>query len=271
MTAVAVPDPGRAAAAAAPVCVGVAGSDAEALALAASCGQPVVVDSSRTELTQVTAQPDGRLRFEASVVPQRTRKAGTWTDVDLGLARAEDGTWRPSAAVADVAFSGGGAAPLVTLRRDGKTMTLSWPGGALPTPSVSGDSATYPEVLAGVDLVVRATATGFTHALVIKSAAAAANPALREIRFGLGGDPQVSLGPDGRLQAAVGRSVIASSEPAVMWDSRVDPGAGKSAPLRASEQRSASTAEAAATRRRSRRSRWSCPVGIWCCAPTRSC
>ncbi|MET8045436.1 LamG-like jellyroll fold domain-containing protein [Micromonospora sp. NPDC005215] len=115
----------------------------------------------------------------------------------------------------------------------------------MPTPSVSGDSATYPEVLAGVDLVVRATATGFTHALVIKSAAAAANPALREIRFGLGGDPQVSLGPDGRLQAAVGRSVIASSEPAVMWDSRVDPGAGKSAPLRASEQRSASTSEAA--------------------------
>ncbi|MEU7590115.1 LamG-like jellyroll fold domain-containing protein [Micromonospora sp. NPDC049230] len=242
-TAVAVPDPGRAAAA--PACAGVAGSDAEALALATSCGQPVVVDSSRTELAQVTAQPDGRLRFEASVVPQRTRKAGAWKDVDLGLARGGDGSWRPSAAVADVAFSGGGAAPLVTLRRDGKTMTLSWPGGALPTPSVSGDSATYPEVLAGVDLVVRATATGFTHALVIKSAAAAANPALREIRFRLGGDPQVRLGPDGRLQAAVGRSVFASSEPAVMWDSRVDAGARRSAPSSMPEQRSVSTAEVA--------------------------
>ncbi|MFI6273510.1 LamG-like jellyroll fold domain-containing protein [Micromonospora zamorensis] len=243
VTVVAVPGPGRAAAA--PACTGVAGSDAEALALAASCGQPVVVDSSRTELAQVTAQPDGRLRFEASVVPQRTRKAGTWTDVDLGLTRGGDGSWRPSAAVADVAFSGGGASPLVTLRRDGKTMTMSWPRGTLPVPSVSGDSATYREVLAGVDLVVRATATGFTHALVIKSAAAAANPALREIRFGLGGDSQVSLGPDGRLQAVVGRSVIASSEPAVMWDSRVDSGARKSAPLRTSEQRSSSTAEAA--------------------------
>ncbi|WP_435826076.1 LamG-like jellyroll fold domain-containing protein [Micromonospora taraxaci] len=246
MTAVtvgAVPGPGRAAAA--PACTGVAASDAEALALAASCGQPVVVDSSRTELAQVTAQPDGRLRFEASVVPQRTRKAGVWTDVDLGLARAGDGSWRPSAAVADVAFSGGGASPVVTLRRDGKSMTLSWPGGALPVPSVSGDSATYREVLAGVDLVVRATPTGFTHALVIKTAVAAANPALREIRFRLGGDSQVSLGPDGRLQAAVGRSVIASSEPAVMWDSRANPGAGKAAPLRASEQRSISTSEAA--------------------------
>ncbi|MDG4756612.1 LamG-like jellyroll fold domain-containing protein [Micromonospora sp. WMMD710] len=94
-----------------------------------------------------------------------------------------------------------------------------------------------------MDLVVRATPTGFTHALVIKSAVAAANPALREIRIGLGGDPEVSLGPDGRLQATLGRSVIASSEPAVMWDSRV--AVGNSASSRVSGQGSTSTAAAA--------------------------
>ncbi|MFG2054537.1 LamG-like jellyroll fold domain-containing protein [Micromonospora sp. NPDC048930] len=245
MTAMVIAVPESVPAAAAPACAGEARSEAAALALAASCHEPVVVDGTRTELAQVVAQPDGRLRFEAAVVPQRTRQGGRWVDVDLGLVRSGDGSWRPSASVADVAFSGGGAGPLVTLRRNGKTVTMSWPGGALPAPSVSGDSATYPNVLRDVDLVVRATPTGFTHVLVIKSAAAAVNPALREVRFGLGGDAQVRLGPDGRLRGMAGQTVMASSEPAVMWDSRVDAGAGKSTPSRTSEQRSISTSAAA--------------------------
>ncbi|WP_408631024.1 LamG-like jellyroll fold domain-containing protein [Micromonospora inositola] len=243
VTAIAVPGSGPAAAA--PACTGVAGSEAGALALAASCGEPVVVDGTRTELAQVVAQPDGRLRYEASVVPQRTRKAGRWADVDLDLARDGDGSWRPSVSVADVTFSGGGTGPLVTLRRSGRTMTMSWPGGPLPVPTVSGDSATYADVLADVDLVVRATPTGFTHALKVKSAKAAANPAVREVRFGLGGDAAVSAGPDGRLRAMVGRNVLASSESAVMWDSRTSTGGAGSAALRAGEAASRSTAAAA--------------------------
>ncbi|MFC6020040.1 LamG-like jellyroll fold domain-containing protein [Plantactinospora solaniradicis] len=108
-------------------------------------------------------------------------------------------------------------------------MEMSWPAGALPTPVVSGDSATYPDLLPDVDLVVRATWTGFSHVLVVKSASAAANPAVRQIRFGLGGDVQVDSGPDGRLRAVVGSRVIASAEPAVMWDSRTGAVAGRSA------------------------------------------
>ncbi|MFC8618598.1 LamG-like jellyroll fold domain-containing protein [Micromonospora purpureochromogenes] len=243
VTVIALPESDRAEAA--PACAGVAGSEAGALALAASCGAPVVVDGTRTELAQVVAQPDGRLRFEAAVVPQRTRKAGRWVDVDLGLARDGEGSWRPSASVADVAFSGGGTGPLVTLRRSGRKMTMSWPGGPLPAPTVSGDSATYADVFTDVDLVVRATPTGFIHALVVKSARAAANPAVREVRFGLGGDAAVSAGPDGRLRAMVGSNVLASSESAVMWDSRVSTGGGRSAALRAGEAPSPSTAAAA--------------------------
>lgn len=242
-TAIAVPEPGHAQAA--PACTGLAGSEAEALALAASCGAPVVVDGTRTELAQVVAQPDGRLRFEAAVVPQRTRKAGRWMDVDLHLVRDGEGSWRPSASVADVAFSSGGASPLVTLRRSGRTMTMSWLGGPLPAPTVSGDSATYAEVFADVDLVVRATPTGFTHTLVVKSARAAANPAVREMRFGFGGDVKVSAGPDGRLQGMTSQNLIASSERAVMWDSRVDTGGPGSAGLRAPEAALRSTAAAA--------------------------
>ncbi|GIH00365.1 hypothetical protein Pma05_69370 [Plantactinospora mayteni] len=193
----------------------------------------------------MVAQPDGRLRLESGVVPQRTRKAGRWADVDLGLVREADGLLRPGASVADVAFSGGGSGPLVVLARDGQTMEMSWPGGALPTPVVSGDSATYPDVMAGVDLVVRATWTGFSHVLVVKSAAAAANPAVRRIRFGLGGSAQVRSGPDGRLRVAAGTRVIASAEPPVMWDSRTGAGAARTSGQKASPEGAESTFAAA--------------------------
>jgi len=214
---------------AAPVCSGVADTEAEASELAAACGEPVVVDGSRTEFAQVVARPDGRLRFESAVVPQRARTESGWADVDLGLVRGGDGRWRPAVSVADVSFSGGGSGPLVSVTRAGSTLAMSWPGGVLPAPVVSGESATYPEVLPGVDLVVRATWTGFSHTLVVKSPAAAANPAVGRIRFGLGGDARVRADADGRLWAVAGAGVIASAEPPVMWDSRGSSVAGRAA------------------------------------------
>jgi hypothetical protein len=225
-------------------CAKAAATEAAAVALATSCGAPVVVDASRTEFAQVVAQPDGRFRFESAVVPQRARTPRGWAEVDLGLVRGGDGRWRPAVSVADVAFSGGGTGPLVTLVRGGRTMTMSWPE-RLPAPTVSGDSATYPNVLPDVDLVVRATHTGFAHTLVVKTAAAAANPAVRQIRFGLGGDAQVRTGPAGRLQAVAGDSVVASAESAVMWDSRVEVAAAGRAASGASGRASRSTAAAA--------------------------
>ncbi|AGL16591.1 FG-GAP repeat-containing protein [Actinoplanes sp. N902-109] len=198
-----------------------AGSEPAAIKLAISCDQPVAVDSSRTEFSQVVAQPDGRLRFESAVVPQRARKGSGWADLDLRLSRGGDGRLRPAVSVADVAFSGGGSGPLVTLTRGGQTMTMSWPG-ALPAPVITGDAATYPEVLSGVDLVVRATGTGFAHALVIKSAAAAAQPGIATIRFRLGGSARVSANA-GTLTARGRGAVIATTEPATMWDSRSGP------------------------------------------------
>ena len=146
---------------------------------------------------------------------------------------------RPAVSVADVAFSDGGSGPLVTLTRGGRTVTLSWPG-TLPVPTVSGDSATYAEVLPGVDLVVRATGTGFSHALVVKSAAAAAQPEVAEVRFRLGGTARVSSG-GGVLSALGPGSVLASTEPAVMWDSRTTPVAPSKAASAGSHAVSSST------------------------------
>ena len=172
--------------AAAAACDGTAGNESAAIELALSCDRPVAVDSTRTEFSQVVAQPDGHLRLEVGVTPQRARSGAGWADIDLSLSRGADGQLRPAVSVADVAFSGGGSGPPITLTRGGRTVTLSWPG-ALPAPTVSDDSATYAEVLRGVDLVVRATSTGFTHTLVIKSAGAAAQPAVAGVRIRLGG------------------------------------------------------------------------------------
>ncbi|MFG1654361.1 LamG-like jellyroll fold domain-containing protein [Micromonospora sp. NPDC049275] len=207
------------AAPAAPSCDSLAAAESQALELAAACDRAVVVDASRTEYTQVVAQPDGRLQLESSVVPQRTHLSdGSWADVDLTLHAGEDGLLRPMASVADVAFSAGGDTPLVTLTRASKSMQFSWPG-RLPSPVLSGDSATYPAVMPDVDLVVRATPTGFTHVLVVRSAKAAKNPALREVALKLGGDAKLSRAHDGSLQAVAGGAPLAQAEPAIMWDS----------------------------------------------------
>ncbi|WP_433391979.1 LamG domain-containing protein [Micromonospora sp. KLBMP9576] len=195
-----------------------------AAAVAKRSGQRVEVASARTELSQVFANPSGGFTVESAVVPQRVRRTdGSWSDVDLSLRRGADG-WRPVASVADVRFSDGGAGAAVTLTRRGKSLSLSWPGG-LRKPTVSGDAATYAEVLPGVDLVLRATRSGFTHVFVVKSARAAAEPKLRELRFDLGGDARVVRDAGGRLSAFAGDEVLASAEPAVMWDSGDTPSA----------------------------------------------
>lgn len=234
------------AAAPAPVCADTALTESAAAAMAAACGRSVVADSTRSETTQITVHPDGRRTFESAVVPQRVRKNGAWTPVDLGLSRGTDGLLRPAASVADVAFSSGGTGPLVTLTRNGRKMTLSWPGGALPAPTVSGDSVTYPNVLADVDLVVRATDTGFTHVLAVKSAAAAKNPKLRAIEFATGGDAQVMQSGDGSLRAVSGGQVLAAAEPAVMWDSRTPKAAAGARSAPSADRSSAAGAGAAA-------------------------
>ncbi|WP_091611930.1 LamG domain-containing protein [Micromonospora mirobrigensis] len=219
---------------AAPAGPSVAPDAGSAAARAKRSGVRVEVASARTELTQVFANPSGGFTSESAVVPQRVRRAdGAWADVDLNLRPGADGSLRPGVSVADVRFSAGGNGPAVTLLRQGKSLTLSWPGG-LPKPTVSADSATYAEVLPGTDLVLRATRTGFTHVFAVKTPQAAANPALRTLRFDLGGDARVVRGADGRLSAVAGSDVLAAAEPAVMWDSASTPSATSARSLAAS-------------------------------------
>ncbi|MEH1164203.1 hypothetical protein V6V47_02310 [Micromonospora sp. CPCC 205539] len=205
---------------------------AQATAAAQRTGRRVEVLSARTELTQVFAKPAGGFVAESAAVPQRVRQGdGSWADVDLSLRRDSAG-WRPAISPSDVVFSSGGRGPAATLANAGSSMTLGWPG-VLPAPSVSADAATYPEVLPGVDLVLRATHTGFTHVLVVKTSQAAANPALREIRFDLGGDAKVRREADGSLRALAGETEVARGATAEMWDS-TGSGAARSATVTSS-------------------------------------
>ncbi|MEV8504597.1 LamG domain-containing protein [Actinoplanes sp. NPDC051475] len=192
---------------------------ASALRLARQSGDRVEVLAERSEYSQVFAEPSGHLTYEAGVVPERVRRAdGSWADVDLSLTEA-GGVVRPRVSVADVRFSAGGSGPLATVAEGGKQLTLTWPGGPLPAPALAGDTATYPEVLPGVDLAVRATEDGFSHVLKVKTVQAAANPALRAITFETGGDADVRRNRDGSLAAVAGNRLIASAPAPAMWDS----------------------------------------------------
>ncbi|MFB9363215.1 LamG domain-containing protein [Actinoplanes nipponensis] len=213
--------PGAAQAAACPSGVAadaapVAASEASAQRLAAACDKPVEVLAEANETTRVVALPSGSFSFETYAEPQRVERAGRWIDLDTGLAQGADGRLRPRAA-ADVTFSAGGAGPFATLREGGSDFSLSWPT-ALPAGVVSGDTVTYPNVFPDVDLVARALAGGFSHVLVVRTAAAAANPAVRETSYRIGGSATVTEAGD-EITIKGPRGIIAGAPPAAAWDS----------------------------------------------------
>ncbi|MGW1061188.1 RICIN domain-containing protein [Micromonospora rubida] len=188
---------------------------ATATVTARRTGRQVEILSERTETARVFANPSGTRTLEEYVLPVRTRRGDAWVPIDTRLVRAADGTVVPGATAVGMRLSGGGAGPLVTAVRDGKELSLTWPA-PLPAPVLAGDTATYPEVVAGVDLRVRVGPAGFVEELVAKNARAAANPALRRIRFrsatkGL----TVRDGVDGSIAAldGTGRAVFVSGTP----------------------------------------------------------
>ncbi|MEU4337363.1 LamG domain-containing protein [Micromonospora lupini] len=198
-------------------------TEAEALAAAKRLGSPVEVTSLRAESSRVVANPQGGLVLESYPAPRWTkdRDGGGWRNIDTRLQKNADGTVAPIATLADVAFSAGGAASAVRLPVDGGQVSLSWPG-VLPAPRIEGDSAVYDSVLPEVDLRLRALADGFTWALVVKSAAAAANPALDELRFGLrttGSLTKRSRAGGGFEVVDASGTPVVSARSALMWDS----------------------------------------------------
>ncbi|GGY90687.1 DNRLRE domain-containing protein [Streptomyces nitrosporeus] len=207
-------------AAAAPADDGATAGTRAAQEAAAGQGTPVEIPGLRDERSTTVANPDGTFTTTTAVQPVRTLKDGKWTDIDATLVRQKDGAYAPKAVPAAMSFSGGGTNTFATIGRDGRTLSLDWPG-ELPEPAVEGPTATYPEVLPGVDLQVTASAEGFSHLIVVKDAEAAENPELAELSLPVHASAvELRTSEDGGLTAtdSAGGTVFEAPAP-LMWDS----------------------------------------------------
>lgn len=170
----------------------------------------------------ITANPDGTFTQHSSVAPQRVLHGGSWVALDATLAANGSTGISPKASFSDLVLSAGGNGPLATMTTsDGKSLALTAPF-ALPAPTLSGATAVYASVAPDTDLDVTVTPTGgFTTVIVVKSALAAANPALKSLKFttsttGL----TLSANDAGALRAvdATGAAAFSADTP-MMWDS----------------------------------------------------
>src|SRR5262245_18945719 len=138
--------------------------------------------SDRTDYAQVFANPDGTWSYNVAAAAQRGQNAdGSWRAGDPTLALQSDGTVRPAATPAGLVLSGGGSGPMLSVTQGSETVSLTWPNGALPVPTLAGPTATYASVLPGVDLQITATTDGVIETLVVRTKKAASNPALSSL------------------------------------------------------------------------------------------
>ncbi len=196
-----------------------------ASAQAAATGAPVEVTAQTTETSRTLANPDGTFVTEFSAGPVRVRRGAGWAPVDTTLEVAADGTVRPRATTTRLTFSSGGVGTWLAQVADGtRSFALGW-SGRLPAPSLAGDTATYADVLPGVDVQVTASTDSFTERLIVRDAAAAANPALATLTFPIkvSNGLTVKKSPSGgfSVATAAGNELFASPQP-IMWDSSAD-------------------------------------------------
>ncbi|MFE3560242.1 LamG-like jellyroll fold domain-containing protein [Streptomyces sp. NPDC059193] len=209
-----------------------------AKAQAKSSGKPVVINHLTTATSQTFATPSGTLSTDSTAVPERVKNAsGTWQAVDATLRANADGTVTPAAVPSKLTLSGGGTGPMATMTTaDGKKLALKAPF-PLPKPSLNGDSALYSSVLPGVDLELSAnTLGGWRQVLIVRTAEAAANPAVKKLQLAVEADGlTVSADAAGNLKAVDGQGKTRFSAPTpLMWDS-----AGSTAPAAPSKSAAA--------------------------------
>ncbi|MFE0464736.1 ricin-type beta-trefoil lectin domain protein [Kitasatospora sp. NPDC058965] len=220
------------------------GPTQQALAQAKKTGKPVTVDALTTETAVTVANPDGKTFTRTSnIQPVRVQKGGAWVATDATLAKNADGTFSPAATPSGVTLSGGGTAPLAAFKdKAGHQFAMTLPF-ALPKPTVNGNTATYADVLPGVDLQATVTDQGAFHeVLVVKNAQAAANPQLKTLKLATTTNGlTTSTDTDGNLTVKTPDGTEAFHAPApVMWDS-----AALAAPGGVPAQADAAAAEAA--------------------------
>lgn len=198
--------------------------------LARACQKPVEVTSEQTASSKTFANPGGSLTLQTYTGPMWMQDGkGGWKDIDETLAVNKDGTVSPAASptglVLSGAVSGTGQHTVASFQMDGSTVSLGWTG-PLPAPTLSGTTATYAQVLAGVDLQVQATRSGVEDFLVVHSKAAAAEVSSIDLPVTAKGLSVVDDASGGlSFEDAAGKVVGAAPTP-TMYDSSVDPATG---------------------------------------------
>lgn len=99
-----------------------------ALAQAKETGSLVEVAGRTSETRKLTALPDGQFSLETAPVPVRVERDGVFHDADLTLERTAEGRYASRMSVNGVTFGAGGDDVLATMTKDGKSLTLTWPG-----------------------------------------------------------------------------------------------------------------------------------------------
>jgi FG-GAP-like repeat len=234
-------------------------TERDAAAAALRTGHPVEAEALRTAYSTTWARPDGMLERRTHAVPIRAEVDGQWQPIDTRLARTAGG-WSPRATNVRTTFSAGtgntggntresggaradrgagvrraplalpadaadGGTVLVTLSTGGHDISLTWPG-TVPAPVVDGSRALYPDIVPGADLVLTADDGGFSQVVVVKTRAAAADPRVTLLSYGLvAADVEFSLDPVTgiiSMDDTDGQEVALSPTP-LMWDSSGTP------------------------------------------------
>lgn len=208
---------------------------ADAVAEAEATGNEVEIESLGSASSEVYALPGGTFKEDIALEPFQALTAdGVWAPIDNSLVAADDGSLVPANNDLGIEFSGGGSTTLVKLTDlHGRSVTYTWQE-ELPTPTVVGDTATYAEILPGVDLRLRATNTGFAKVFEVKDATAASSAAVASLELGVELDGfNAAVGATGALEISdfEGNVVYGGPTP-VMWDSTTgDSGVGDSTDL----------------------------------------
>ncbi|WP_442544640.1 hypothetical protein ACSBOX_02445 [Arthrobacter sp. KN11-1C] len=152
-------------------------------------GQDVLVEELTTATEHVVAKPDGRLEKTLSSEPVRMKKDGAWRDIstDLSISYGADGAvLRPAMTPVQMEIGAGGSDHMAVIDDgQGRSVKEKWPFGPLPTPVVTGNTATYQSVLPRVDLVQVAHSHGVSQVLKIHDRQAAEDPRVARMRFNL--------------------------------------------------------------------------------------
>ncbi|GAQ57082.1 FG-GAP repeat protein [Streptomyces acidiscabies] len=203
-------------------------------------GRKVEVAALHDEFSTTVANPDGTFTYTTSVAPVRAKNsAGQWAPVDTTLRREGDG-WRTVNSPYPVTFTDGDREAegstarkaafraedtpwnhLLTMTADGHDITFEWPG-ELPAPVVEDNRTLYEGVLPGVDLMLSARDTGFTHVLIVHTPEAAAQLAATPPRYRVT-SPTLSFSLDPATDVLLAKDdagqEIAVSPTPFLWDS----------------------------------------------------